>query len=158
MELIRIRPNDKKMINSVFRSVKDLEEEYPNFKNWYYQSVVPGLIDGTRNIFAVVCNGEIVAIMILKNAEEKKICTLRVSKNYRNLGICSKLLKIAFKELQTAMPIITVSDKHKYEFENVLNRNGFVLEKAYPDYYINGVVEYSYNGLLNEACEVKCCG
>lgn len=158
MELKRIRPNDIIMINKVFLSVRDLEEEYPNFKNWFYQIVVPGLVDGTRSIIAVVCHNEIAAILILKNSDEKKICTLRVSEKYRNLGIGSKLLKVAFKELQTSMPIITVSDKHKHEFENVLEKNGFVLEKAYPNYYLNGVIEYSYNGLLNEVHEEECCG
>ena len=108
-------------------------------------------------IYAVMDNETVAAVLILKNADEKKICTLRVAENYRNQGIATALLKIAFKELQCAKPIITVSSYHIDEFKSLLEKNGFVLYKEYMNYYKQGITEYSFNGPLNEAIAFKRC-
>ena len=97
------------------------------------------------------------AVLILKNTDEKKICTLRVAEDYRNQGIATALLKVAFKELQCARPIITVSSYHIDEFKSLLEKNGFVLYKEYIDYYKQGIVEYAFNGPLNETIVFKRC-
>lgn len=113
-------------------------------------TVVPGLASENRIIYTVLDDGKIVAVLILKDADEKKICTLRVAEHYRCQGIATKLLKIAHQALQCTNPLITVSSIHINEFEFLLKKNGFTLYKKYENYYKQGIVEYAFNGLLPE--------
>ena len=92
-----------------------------------------------------------------KDAEEKKICTLRVSEKYRRCGWATFLLKVAFRELRCAKPIITVSSYHIEEFAPLLQKNGFILYKGYLDYYKSGITEYAFNGPLNEEISQRVC-
>ena len=157
MEWVRISAVDRHSITAICEFLIGLCGEYNNFREWYYEKVVPGLASGERLIYAVMDNETVAAVLILKNADEKKICTLRVAENYRNQGIATALLKIAFKELQCAKPIITVSSYHIDEFKSLLEKNGFVLYKEYMNYYKQGITEYSFNGPLNEAIAFKRC-
>lgn len=115
-----------------------------------YSTVVPGLASENRIIYTVLDDGKIVAVLILKDSDEKKICTLRVAEHYRCQGIATKLLKIAHQALQCTNPLITVSSIHINEFEFLLKKNGFALYKKYENYYKQGIVEYAFNGLLPE--------
>lgn len=72
----------KKAIEATYEFLSDLCSEYNNFRQWYYGTVAPGLASGKRLIYAVTDNETIIAVLILKNADEKKICTLRVAENY----------------------------------------------------------------------------
>lgn len=144
----------KKAIEATYEFLSDLCSEYNNFRQWYYGTVAPGLASGKRLIYAVTDNETIIAVLILKNADEKKICTLRVAESYRHQGIATELLKIACRELQCAKPLITVSSYHIAEFEFLLKKNGFVLFAEYPNYYKQGVTEYAFNGYLSESRDI----
>lgn len=116
--------NSKKDVEAVYLFLSDLCSEYSNFRQWYHDTVVPGLANGERLIYAVTDNEAIVAVLILKNADEKKICTLRVAENHRHQGIASMLLTLAFRELQCTKPLITVSSYHIDEFKPLLRKAG----------------------------------
>lgn len=146
--------NSKKDVEAVYLFLSDLCSEYSNFRQWYHDTVVPGLANGERLIYAVTDNEAIVAVLILKNADEKKICTLRVAENHRHQGIATMLLKIASRELQCTKPLITVSSYHIAKFESLLKKNGFVLFARYPNYYKQGVTEYAFNGYLYENYDI----
>ena len=109
-------------VEAVYLFLNDLCGEYNNFRQWYYGTVVPSLTSGKRLIYVVIDNEAIVAVLILKNANEKKICTLRVAENYRHQGIATMLLKIASRELQCTKPLITVSSYHIAKFESLLKK------------------------------------
>lgn len=157
MKWIRIGAVEEQAITAVYEFLSGLCGEYSNFREWYYGKVIPGLASAERLIYVVMDNETIAAALILKNSDEKKICTLRVAENYRNQGIATALLKIAFKELQCAKPIITVSSYHIDEFKSLLEKNGFVLYKEYMNYYKPGIMEYAFNGPLNETIAFKRC-
>lgn len=149
MKTIRIEAGDTQAVTAAYEFLCGLCYEYSNFNKWYYDAVVPGLASGERLIYTVTDGGNIVAVLILKNAVEKKICTLRVAEDYRNRGIATELLKIACRELQCSIPLITVSSYHIAEFESLLKKNGFVLYAEYPSYYKQGISEYAFNGPLH---------
>ena len=157
MKLIQVGTNDSRLIFEVYKSLRNLENEYANFKDWFFTKVVPGLCTNERKIYVIEENNIIVAVLILKNAEEKKICTLRVAENYRSRGIGTFLLELAFRELHCKQPIITVSSYHIDEFRPLLEKRGFVLFGEYPEYYKKGVTEYSYNGPLNSIIDKQAC-
>lgn len=157
MELVRIGLYDRQLISDVYNFLSSLQNEYSNFQDWFYRKVIPGLGTGERSIYVLKDEDAIVATLILKDAEEKKICTLRVSEKYRRCGLATFLLKVAFRELRCAKPIITVSSYHIEEFAPLLQKNGFVLYKGYLDYYKSGITEYAFNGPLNEETFQKVC-
>jgi hypothetical protein len=147
--------NSKKDVEAVYLFLSDLCSEYSNFRQWYHDTVVPGLANGERLIYAVTDNEAIVAVLILKNADEKKICTLRVAENHRHQGIASMLLTLAFRELQCTKPLITVSSYHIDEFKPLLEKSGFVLYAKYPNFYKWGITEYAFNGCLSESVDLE---
>lgn len=150
MKQVCVKADDSQAITAIYEFLHDLDNEYSNFSKWYYSTVVPGLASGNRIIYTVLDDEKIVAVLILKNSDEKKICTLRVAEHYRCQGIATKLLKIAHQALQCTNPLITVSSIHINEFEFLLKKNGFTLYKKYENYYKQGIVEYAFNGLLPE--------
>lgn len=140
--------NNKNNVEAVYKFLNDLCNEYNHFREWYWEKVIPGLASGERIIYIATDNEAIIAALILKSTNEKKICTLRVAENYRCQGIATELLKIAFQELHYTKPLITVSSYHIHEFESFLKKNGFILYQEYPNYYKPGIVEYAFNGPL----------
>lgn len=150
MELKELKRENSNQILQVYSALKNLNIEYPNFKKWFFAKIVPGIADGTRRIFVALDGDVFAAILILKDSDEKKICTLRVSDNYRNEGLGTQLLDLACKELCTAFPLVTVPESHFLEFVRLFSKYHFQLTKTYPDYYRKNSIEYCFNGLLNE--------
>ena len=123
MKQVRVKADDSQTITAIYEFLHDLDNECSNFSKWYYSTVVPELASENRIIYTVLDDGKIVAALILKDSDEKKICT---------------------------NPLITVSSIHINEFEFLLKKNGFTLYKKYENYYKQGIVEYAFNGLLPE--------
>ena len=99
MKQVRVKADDSQTITAIYEFLHDLDNEYSNFSKWYYSTVVPELASENRIIYTVLDDGKIVAVLILKDSDEKKICTLRVAEHYRCQGIATKLLKIAHQAL-----------------------------------------------------------
>lgn len=139
-------------IDSIFSELSFLRTEYPNFYTWYYGKVLSGLSDNSREIFLASTPfsfGKVNGVLILKDTEcEKKICTLYVDKESRMNGIGQKFMEVAFNELNTDKPLITVSDSRLKDFDKLLNKFKFESVDALPDYYADNHTEYTFNGHL----------
>lgn len=133
-----------------------LEKDYPNILQWYQTKVLPGLETGEREIiFACKFDKnefqnsqflEVLGYVILKKTpKEKKICTIRVEPQYRNMGIGEALLKRSFIFLDTSLPMITISEDNIKYFKKLLEKYKFRLIEKKKDLYIKGKIEYIYN-------------
>jgi hypothetical protein len=142
------------LINQVYYNLQDLQNEYPDFYEWYYFKVVPQITVGKRNISIVRYGAEIAGLVITKNDLEKKICTLRVNKKYQKSGVGKILFEDTFDILETEKPIITVSEGRVFEFRRIFSYYGFNLEKVYNNYYKTNQAELSFNGLLNKKMDI----
>ena len=144
--------SDSNRLDSVFGELSFLKTEYPYFHEWFYNKVASGLSDNSRKIFLATTPlsfGKVSGIMILKNNKhEKKICTLYVGREYRARGIGKRFMEIAFNELDTNKPLITVSDNRLKEFDALLNKFNFEFVDALPNYYSYKHIEYTFNGHL----------
>lgn len=147
----RVEAYDKRMLQQIFYMLKQVRTDYPNFSQWYNITVRNGLMDGTRQIWlAVSISGEIAGVLILKkNTEERKICTLYVQDCFRGQGIGTQMMKTAIQYLGTDTPLATVSSQHLHEYWALLEHFNFCLCRVYPDYYRSGVDEYAFNGELS---------
>lgn len=133
----------------LYHELAMLQEEYPGFQKWYFEKVVPGVLSGTRSVFVAHYNEKHAGILILKDADEKKICTLRVLPEFRRMGIGHQLIDFAISALNTTRPVITVSDDHIQEFFHLLTEDyKFALTEFHYGYYRENHGEYVFNGSL----------
>ena len=140
------------ILSSIFEELSFLRSEYPEFYKWFFNKVIPGVENGTRKIFIAKTPysfGKINGVLILKDTPfEKKICTLYVDKESRFNGVGKKFIDVAFNELKTNKPMMTVADNKIEVFRKLLNKFDFELYEKNPDFYSEGITEYSYNGHL----------
>lgn len=133
-------------IGKIYDELKEAELLYPNFQKWFYNKVIPDVLEDKRKILLEIRNNEIAGIAIVKNTpEEKKLCTLRVTDKYQNKGIGLKLFERAFVELNTSKPFLTVSEEKYKEFEKIFKYYGFKLTNQIKDYYRKGKSELFFN-------------
>ena len=127
-----------KKIDSYQLILDDIKILYPNFRFWYSNKVIPGLIDGSREILTEYRDNKLIGIAIIKNTqEEKKICTIKILPQYQNRGIGIKLFKKALYSLNTDKPFVTVLVERFNEFHKIFKHYGFELTQIIFDYYRN---------------------
>lgn len=133
-------------VSKIYMETKFLATDYPEYYNWYYTTVIPGIFNGTRNIFlATTKNREIIGIAIAKKDEkEKKLCTLWVKEEYRHRRVATMLLHKVFQYLGTTTPLFTVSEKKVLYFTGLIRRYKWVHTNTLKNYNLNGL-EYVYN-------------
>lgn len=146
-----INNNDEfvELVSKIYDFTSFIINDYPNYKNWYFNKVLPDIINNERDIlFTRNPNNynEIISMLCLKNSnEEKKICTLYVSDKYRNLGIGSSLIMEAMNILDTSKPFITIMDYKLDVFKPIINKFNWKLTEVIPSLY-NNSCEFCFNG------------
>ena len=119
-------------------SLNNLRNYYGNFNDWFDKKV----LSGHRFVFVAYNKGNFAGCLILKKEKnEKKICTLFVREENRFDHIGGDFLQIAYDTLQTEKLAISISDEVKEEFFNSRNFN-FVCEKEKQSAYKENVTEY----------------
>lgn len=124
-----------------------LECNYPFFEEWLEK--VFREVGGTKRCIIVLVDKNtnmIAGVSILKNTvQEKKICTLRVAKEYRNQGCGSYLIEKAIDILKDPKPLITVSEEHVDDFKPLFHKFGFKIEDRVKSVYNDNKYEYYFN-------------
>lgn len=139
---------DQVSIEQLYSYLSVLQVEYPKFREWYFEKVIPETISGQRKILVASYEGKMAGVLILKDSIQKKICTLRVWPEFRKMGIGHQLMTRAIYELNDERPLITVSDDHVKEFSKLFLEYGFQCSQAYFGLYRKGHWEYVYNSTL----------
>lgn len=149
--------HDGKQVQEVGEMLSFLRQDYPDFRYWYNNMVLPGLTYGSRQIYTATDrdSNRLAGAMILKDTPvEKKICTLCVLDEHQRHGIGTRFVELAAQRLCTMTPLITVSSRHLEEFGvffeqfSSCNRIHFTLGGSYEGYYRDGMTEYTFNGIL----------
>lgn len=136
-------------MDSLYCSLSFLSKDYPDFKSWYFRKMKVELENGYRDILFSTYKNQITGVAILKDfANEKKICTIRVYPQFKNMGFGKSLIEKSIEILQYETPMISVSESRIYQFENILSYFKFELVQITSSYYKKGQVEYVYNGEL----------
>jgi len=130
--------------NSLYNRLNSAKNYYPNFQNWYYNKVVPDILNNKRDFIFENRNDKIVGLALIKY-EEKKLCTLKVFDEYQNRGYGLKLFENSFDKLETNKPFLTVSEEKYLEFKKVFEYYGFELTSIQKDLYRSEKLEYFFN-------------
>lgn len=136
----------------IYKFLRRLNIEYPGFNNWYNKLFNENRILNTgREIIVCEKNNKIAGVVILKaSGEEKKICTLRVTKEFQRQGIGKKLMELSFEWLEEDKPLLTMHSNKQREFIQLLKYYDFKLEQKSWHYYSIFSTELVYNGVLPE--------
>lgn len=134
----------------IYKFLERLIIEYQGFDKWY-KDLFFDSVELKDNREIIICADEfrIAGVAILKNdLQEKKICTLRVAKDYQNQGIGHNLIEMCMKQLDTDKPMITLHKSKLKQFEKIFSYYNFELEQTQKHYYSIFSTELVFNGLL----------
>mgnify|MGYP000523484082 CR=1 FL=1 len=132
----------------VFYFLKSVEEDYPDIKEWFYSRVLSGLELQERHLAYYMIQSEIVGLGIAKNdGLEKKICTLKVHKDYQCKGIGRLILTDMINWLADPKPLITVNENKYPEFEKLFSSYNFKKTKIVEGLYKPGIHELIFNSV-----------
>lgn len=135
-------------IGIVYRMLKPLSELYPDFSNWYWDKVVPGVINRSDKIIIMESNKNIVGVSILKDGDEKKLRAIRIVDKYQKRGYGLHLIDESLRILGVDKPIVSVADEMINEYSRMfINRYGFDVTHVYNGLYRKHHLEYEFNGV-----------
>ncbi|MEK6280121.1 MAG: hypothetical protein AABN95_07175 [Acidobacteriota bacterium] len=147
--LSKVKNLDEEIYSGIRDFLLESESIYPSIGDWWKTRVVPGLKIGERLCEAMIINGEIAALSIVKySGKSSKLCTLRVRENYRSLGYGQRLLRRTFENLLANK----CKDVHYTISEEVLGYcgeffapYGFYLATWNKDRYVKGKDELLFS-------------
>ena len=128
---------------TLLRRIKKYEDlistYYPNYREWFQTKMLPGILQGTREIIAIEDSDGVVAFISLKKEEERKICTLYVDKKYRKKGLGTILVKKGLEYLETPSPLLTIpADKIKMFKKMIKKYNWKITASVDNEIIVNG--------------------
>lgn len=145
-----IQPRNLVYLHETFNILRPLSAYYPDFSDWYWDKVVPGILLGEDKLIIMKRNDVVAGVSILKDREEKKLRCLRMSPEFQQKGLGLYLIDESLKQLDTDKPLCSVSEEMMHEFSRIfINRYGFDLTHVYNNLYRKGKLEYEFNGERN---------
>ncbi len=144
-----------KLAIKIYMVIDFICEDYPNYKEWYFNKQLPETINKDERNILFVRNSEnkeeIIAMSCLKKEEdEQKICTLYVSDKNRGQGIGTAILEESMKWLGTTKPLITLADYKLEMFRSIIDKYGWELTEVISGIYNNKSQELCFNGTLTK--------
>lgn len=142
--------NFMKLADEIYGLTIHLNGTYPGYKEWFYDKQIKGCLTPNRNIIFIKNEeGKIIALSCLKkDEEEKKICTLFVSDEYRKQGLGSLLFEESMKFLETTKPLVTFTEDKLPMLEKMITKYNWELTEIVDGIYNNGIREFCFNGQL----------
>lgn len=139
-----------KLADEIYKLTIHLNGTYPGYKEWFYDKQIKGCLTPNRNIIFIKNEeGKIIALSCLKkDEEEKKICTLFVSDEYRKLGLGSLLFEESMKFLETTKPLVSFAEDKLPMFEKMITKYNWELTEIVDGIYNDGIREFCFNGQL----------
>ena len=135
---------------AVFKTIAPISLFYPNFKNWFWDKVVPGIITGEDEIIIAEDKNELVGISIIKKTGEKKLRALRINSKFQKTGRGLYLIDESLKRLNTDKPLVSVPEEMIHDFSRIfINRYSFDMTYVYKNLYRKNKLEYEFNGKEN---------
>jgi len=139
-------PNSITDLYQAFNVLKPLSNFYPDFDNWYWDKVVPGIMLGTDKIIMAEKKGELVGISLIKDGDEKKLRALRIDPKFQKSGAGLYLIDESLKILNCDKPMATVAEEMFHQYSRIfVERYDFNLSHVYKGLYRKGKLEYTFN-------------
>lgn len=146
-----INPTTLPELYASYRLLRPLSSLYPDFSTWFFDKVVPGVINGNDKVILLEKKNEIVGISIIKKSEEeKKLRCLRIGDKFQKTGLGLYLIDESLRQLDCDKPIVSVAEEMINEYSRIfVNRYNFSLTQVYKGIYRKNKLEYEFNGFNN---------
>jgi len=132
---------------NIYEDFKYLDNYYPNFQNWYYNKLVPNIMNGNGTALTMMNRNEIIGISFFK---EDKLQAIRVLPKYQNKGKSMNLLDETFKLMDNDKPFCSVAEELFHDYSRIfINRYDFIIPKVEKGIYRKGKLEYLFNEKQN---------
>jgi len=128
--------------------LRSLDAYYPDFQDWYINTVAPGVVTGTDMLLVAREGERLVGVALGKRTRtETKLRCVRVLPEFQNTGLGLRLIDRALQELECEKPHCTVAEEMLHLYSRVfVNRYGFSLDAVEKGVYRPGKLEYRFNG------------
>ncbi len=138
------------LANRIYYVTDHLTHDYPHHYEWYYQTHLPGVKKGDREVFFVELHGNICGVaFVKKNANERKVCTFYIAEHARNIGIGRALMNKSLDYLDTKNPLITMPAAKVQYFLHFMYHYDWKITEIRDSYYTRGHDEIVFNGSLD---------
>jgi len=139
------------LANRIYMITDFIRCDYPKHKEWFFSKQLPRTINDSHGEILFVRSpddeNKIIAMACLKKTEEeKKICTLFVSREYRKKGIVTAIVSKAFEWLGTKKPLVHLPKNNLPVLISFIEKYNWVLSKEISNLYKDGKKELFYNG------------
>lgn len=132
--------NFSKAVAAIYMQTAYNHEQYPGYLKWFYTVNLPRIFKGEGDIIFYLDGLEVVSLSILKNTDEKKICTLLVNEDYQKRGYSKQILEDSFEYLQTETLLITIPTKRLEEFDKIIDAYHWSESSRTDEYYSEEVI------------------
>lgn len=105
-------------LHSMFQLVKNLNNQYPNFYDWYWNKVVPNVLLNNDEVIMAFKKNEIVGLSIIKK-EIPKLSAVRILEQYKNKGYGLDLIDESLKRLNVDKPLCSVSEEMIHDYSRL---------------------------------------
>lgn len=125
-----------RLVYQTYQLIDFIGEDYEHLCEWYWSRAVPWIFTGKMEFFLALDCKKVVGVLIAKKEnEERKICTLFVSREYSNKGIATHLINSSLDFLETTKPIITFSEYKMHQFRPIIEKYGWHIdEKKFKEF------------------------
>lgn len=128
---------------NIYQNLKILDNYYPDFEDWYYNKIIPNILQSNGTALALFEKNDIVGISIFK---ENKLQALRIFENFQNTGKGIYLIDETLKQMNNEKPFCTVSEEMIHEYSRIfINRYNFNVDRVEKNMYRKGKLEYIFN-------------
>ena len=122
-----------------------IDQYYPDIKEWFINTVVPGVCTGNDILLIASEYDQIAGILLAKTGEENKLRCIRVAEKYKNRGLGIKLMDRSL-EMIGDKPLVTVSEELLHQYARIfVRRYGFSLDDVVKGQYRPQKLEYFFN-------------
>ena len=125
--------------------IASIDAYYPNIKEWYINTVVPGINVSNDILLIAKEHGKIAGIALAKNKAECKLRCVRVSPDYQNSGLGVRLIDQALDYIGPK-PKVSVSEELFHSYSRIfVQRYKFELSSVIKGKYRQHKLEYFFN-------------
>ncbi|NTF17224.1 hypothetical protein G6L37_02110 [Agrobacterium rubi] len=131
---------------SLIGRLRELEDIYPGFSDWYCGKVIPGLAGGSRSVIVEMSDAGVVGIAICKREPtELKLCTLWRDSATSGTDTSKRLVRASMDWLGTTRPLFTVPSDRIARLRPILNDIDVGKGVCIGSVYRPGVDEFVFN-------------
>lgn len=111
------------IMKKAYDSTCILCQTYPSYFNWFWEKVVPTVLNGKRDLLVATKGKKVVGVLVFTYPKDTfSIDLLYVIPEFRQQGIATLLLETCFSIIKTKKPLIAISPLQLSQFDGIIKK------------------------------------